>query len=140
VSTQQGVPPSSELRDTVDPMTDGQKLIMALERIGKAQADLARAVGTSRGAAQKWVKAKKFGKQMWATIRPGLVKLGIDPVSVRADDPQSQPEDENGLWPEVCKTFRKEQLPLLRTILESSDLARRNLLRYVIGAVEFGNR
>ncbi len=111
---------------------EGEKVRWELDRIGKKPADLARACGVSRTAVDHYMKAAKIGKHSWTTLRAGLVKLGIDPFKIKADDVIVESDED--LRPYV-QGFSREELENIKRVLEADQAARERLLYYLDGVL-----
>lgn len=112
---------------------EGERVRELLGKINRKPADLARACGVSRPAVDRYLDAPKIERRAWATLRPGLVKMGIDPKKVKPDDEATEQPVED-LRPLVANLSR-EELERIRKILEANEGAREKLLYYVDGAL-----
>jgi transcriptional regulator with XRE-family HTH domain len=116
-------------------MHEGERLRKALGRAGKNSADLANACEVSRQAVSKWLKAESLGPNMWQTIRPGLEKFGIEPTTVKEDDPQS------GREVDLVADLRRANLPhsqlaLVLRLLEAPPDVQKPVIWWLRGALE----
>lgn len=112
---------------------EGERIKALLTTAGRTPADLARAADVTRTAVDRYLKAATIGPNAWKTVRPGLVKLNIDPRKVKPDDVIN--ETEVDLRPLVVD-FTREQLDRMRKILEADTGAREKLIYYIDGVLQ----
>lgn len=117
--------------DNIDGMHEGERLKEVLDRKGLTQADFGRLCGVSRSAVWKYYRAKSMDRRMWAKVRNGLLAAGIDPANIRPEEPAVEEED---LVPRV-EHWPDEQLLTLRMILTSTAEARKDLVKWLNGAL-----
>jgi transcriptional regulator with XRE-family HTH domain len=115
-------------------MHEGRRLRALIEKAGVKHARLANEAGVQRAATTRWFKAEKFSNTMWASIRRGLLGLGIDPRLIRPDDEEATKIPD--LVPIVRQYFKQEHIQALREILEAPDLARKDVLKYIYGRLD----
>lgn len=109
---------------------DGHKLRAELARIGRSPADFARAAGVSRTAVDRWLNTPDIGRVAWRTIRPALVRVGIEPATIKPNEPA--PEAEVDLRP-LIHDFTVDQMRRLLEILSSDRLPRDKLEFFIDG-------
>jgi DNA-binding XRE family transcriptional regulator len=115
-------------------MHEGQRLKEVIESTpGCSQSQLARAAGVNRTAVNHWTKMPKFTRKLWANIRLALVKIGVNPSAIRADDEPINEVDEN-LLP-LVESWPDEYLMALRRILDAKESSRDRILAFLTGAL-----
>lgn len=115
-------------------MHEGERLKEVIESTpGCNQSQLARAAGVNRAAVNHWTKMPKFTRKLWTNIRAALVKVGINPALIRADDEPIEDIEED-LLP-LVEAWPDEYLATLRRILDANESSRDRILAFLIGAL-----
>jgi len=121
---------------------EGDAIRRLLDAANLTVADLGRACGVTRAAADKYVRAAKLGAAAWETASAGLRKLGLDPATVRGGAADAASADAVSVTrperraPELgysrfLDPFARDQMPALLEILSLSEIEQK-FLRVIV--------
>jgi transcriptional regulator with XRE-family HTH domain len=113
-------------------MHEGKRVKELIDAKGITMAALAKSVGKTQPAAQKWCSTEEFNGNMWKTVSAALTKVGIDPSQVRAVAATMYRErPAANLRPLLVRFAARDQLEALRQILEAPPDDQRVLLAII---------